>query len=159
MQEKILKNRKKEERTNKRMIHWTRLMIMPVTFWDGGGGGGEVVQGYTIHVHAIHTCYKSPTTHIHLSLSISFVFTFPWISAGQIHGFQLTITNTINIAEAMNALATRLISVGLMDTPVATAVYYSDTEASLSLRHFRHRISVLWVWRYWTDSDCDCEWS
>ena len=50
------------------MIHWTRLIIMPVTFW--------VVQGYTIHVHAIHTCYKSPTTHIHLSLSISFCFHF-----------------------------------------------------------------------------------
>ena len=107
-----------------------------------------------LYIHAIN---HPPHTYT-FSLS-PFLFTFPWISAGQIHGFQLTITNTINIAGTMNALATRLISVGLMDTWVATAVYYSDTEVSISLRHFRHRISVLWVLRYWTDSNCDSEWS
>ena len=37
-----------------------------------------------------------------------------------------SITNTINIAGATNALATRLISVGLMDTWESTAVYCSD---------------------------------
>ena len=37
-----------------------------------------------------------------------------------------SVANAINIAGTANALATRLISMGLTDTSVATAVYYSD---------------------------------
>ena len=41
-----------------------------------------------------------------------------------------SVANAINIAGATNALATRLIYVGLMDTSVATAGYYSDLSLS-----------------------------
>ena len=94
VQEKIKKEKeKKKKKKRERINEWFTELGRSLCPCQIGMWRGMVVQGYTIHVHAIRTCYKSPTTHIHLPpppLSLSpFLFTFPWISAGQIHGFQL----------------------------------------------------------------------